>query len=61
VKTQLGKPFFSSKNGNGMGLGVYLTQLIIAKLGGTLTLTNHDEGGVLTAITLPLHQLRIAH
>jgi len=61
VKTQLGKPFFSSKNGNGMGLGVYLTQMIIAKFGGTLTLSNHAEGGVLTAISLPLHQLRIGH
>ncbi len=61
VKTQLGKPFFSSKNGNGMGLGVYLTQMIIAKFGGTLSLSNHAEGGVLTAISLPLHQLRIGH
>jgi len=61
VKKQLGTPFFSSKNGNGMGLGVYLTEIILAKFGGTLTLSNHSEGGVLTVVKLPLHQLRIAH
>lgn len=60
VKKQLGKPFFSSKNGNGMGLGVYLTEIIIAKFGGTLTLSNHDEIGVLTLVTMPLKQLRIS-
>lgn len=61
AKAQVGKPFFSSKNGNGMGLGLYLTEIIIAKFGGTLALTNHAEGGVLTTITLPLQQLRIGH
>lgn len=61
TKAQLGKPFFSSKNGNGMGLGLYLTEIIIGKFGGTLALTNHAEGGVLTTITLPLKQLRIGH
>jgi len=61
VKKQLGTPFFSSKNGNGMGLGVYLTEIILAKFGGTLTLSNHSEGGVLTVVKLPLHKLRIAH
>jgi len=61
VKKQLGTPFFSSKNGNGMGLGVYLTEIILAKFGGTLTLSNHSEGGVLTVVKLPLHKLRIDH
>jgi two-component system sensor histidine kinase RegB len=61
VKKQLGTPFFSSKNGNGMGLGVYLTEIILAKFGGTLTLSNQSEGGVLTVVKLPLHKLRIDH
>lgn len=61
VKKQLGTPFFSSKNGNGMGLGVYLTEIILAKFGGTLHLSNHNEGGVLTSVRLPLKKLRIAH
>ena len=59
VKKQLGTPFFSSKNGNGMGLGVYLTEIILAKIGGTLKLSNHSEGGVLTIVQLPLQKLRI--
>lgn len=61
VKKQLGTPFFSSKNGDGMGLGVYLTEIILAKFGGTLHLSNHNEGGVLTSVRLPLKKLRIAH
>jgi two-component system sensor histidine kinase RegB len=61
VKKLLGTPFFSSKNGDGMGLGVYLTEIILAKFGGTLTLSNHNEGGVLTVVKLPLQKLRIEH
>jgi two-component system sensor histidine kinase RegB len=61
VKKQLGTPFFSSKNGGGMGLGVYLTEIILAKFDGTLTLSNHSEGGVLTIVKLPLQKLRIEH
>jgi two-component system sensor histidine kinase RegB len=61
VKKQLGTPFFSSKNGDGMGLGVYLTEIILAKFGGTLTLSNHNESGVLTVVKLPLQKLRIEY
>jgi two-component system sensor histidine kinase RegB len=59
VKKQLGKPFFTSKNDQGMGLGVYLTQITLARFGGELSLNNHIEGGVVAAIKLPLKNLRI--
>ena len=59
IKTQLGKRFFSSKNEQGMGLGVYLTQITLARFGGELNLANHEEGGVLTSVKLPLKNLRI--
>lgn len=59
IKKQLGQPFFTSKDENGMGLGVYLTQMIISRLGGELTLSNHPEGGVLTLVKLPLKHLCI--
>jgi two-component system sensor histidine kinase RegB len=59
VKKQLGKPFFTSKNEQGMGLGVYLTQITLARFGGELSLNNHIDGGVLTVIKLPLKNLRI--
>jgi two-component system sensor histidine kinase RegB len=59
IKKQLGKPFFTSKNEQGMGLGVYLTQITLARFGGELSLNNHIDGGVLTEIKLPLKNLRI--
>lgn len=59
LKKQLGRPFITSKHEQGMGLGIYLTQLTIARFQGTLSLNNHMDGGVLTTIMLPLAKLRI--
>lgn len=59
VKKQLGKPFFTSKNDQGMGLGVYLTQITLARFGGKLALNNHAQGGVITLVSLPFKDLRI--
>ncbi len=59
TKSKLGTPFFTSKNNEGMGLGVYLTQAILARYEGELSLNNHPEGGVLTLVHLPLKNLRI--
>lgn len=59
TKSKLGTPFFTSKNNEGMGLGVYLTQVIIARYEGELSLNNHSEGGVITLVSLPLKNLRI--
>lgn len=58
VEQQLGKPFFSSKNAKGMGLGVFLTQSILARYEGTLSLNNHAEGGVIASVYLPLKHLK---
>ena len=58
AKSQLGTPFFTSKNEGGMGLGVYLTQVTLARYDGKLSLNNHADGGVLAAVMLPLKQLR---
>ncbi|PKO48030.1 MAG: sensor histidine kinase [Betaproteobacteria bacterium HGW-Betaproteobacteria-22] len=59
VKQQLGKPFFTSKDEKGMGLGLYLTQIILSRFNGELALSNHTEGGVITEVSLPLKSLRI--
>ncbi len=59
AKSQLGTPFFTSKYDEGMGLGVYLTQVTLARYGGKLSLNNHPDGGVLTLVNLPLKNLRI--
>ncbi|MDP3088357.1 MAG: ATP-binding protein [Methylotenera sp.] len=58
TKEMLGTPFFTSKNDEGMGLGVYLTQTSLARYDGELSLNNHSEGGVLTSVKLPLRKLR---
>ena len=60
VKQLLGKPFFSSKNAQGMGLGVFLTQTALARYDGELAHTNHPEGGVISTVRLPLAKLIIS-
>ena len=59
TKKQLGKPFFTSKNEEGMGLGVYLTQTTLARYAGELSLSNHPDGGVMTSVRLPLEKLLV--
>ncbi|HEY8085244.1 MAG TPA: ATP-binding protein [Methylophilaceae bacterium] len=53
----VGSLFFTTKQEDGHGLGLYLARLIFARFGGTVSLSNHVEGGVETLITLPLKQL----
>jgi two-component system sensor histidine kinase RegB len=43
-----------------MGLGVYLTQTTLARYDGELSFNNHDEGGVLTTVKLPLAKLKVS-
>jgi two-component system sensor histidine kinase RegB len=57
---QLGTPFFTSKHDAGMGLGVYLTQVTLARYDGKLSLNNHIDGGVICIISIPLKNLRAA-
>lgn len=60
IGQQIGKAFFSSKNEEGMGLGVFLTQTTLARYDGKLRLTNHPEGGVLSIVELPLIKLKVS-
>ena len=59
AKQKIGTPFFSSKQADGMGLGVYLTQTTLARYDGELSFNNHAEGGVLTTVKLPLAKLKV--
>lgn len=59
TKKLLGTPFFTSKEEDGMGLGVYLTQTTLARYEGKLSLNNHAEGGVQTSVIIPLKNLRV--
>ena len=57
VADKLGELFYSSKEGAGLGMGLYLTNIILARYQGGLSLKNHPDGGVLTLVNLPLKAL----
>jgi two-component system sensor histidine kinase RegB len=52
VMENLGEPFISLRN-QGMGLGIYLANASIQRLGGTIEMSN-VTGGARTRITLPI-------
>lgn len=53
---RVGKQGFSTKP-HGMGLGLYLTHQVIKRLGGTVNLYNHEQGGLCTRISMPFCEL----
>lgn len=54
IAEQIGKPFFTTKGkGKGFGLGLFLTQASVTRVGGSVKLYNHAEGGTLTEMRLP--------
>ena len=52
---QIGKPFISRKGKNnfGLGLGLFLSHATIERLGGIITVCNHDNGGAIAELQLP--------
>lgn len=59
IAANLGRPFVTGKpSGTGMGLGVFLTQSIIARLGGSMSYRPRPEGGTCVEVTVPLALLR---
>ncbi|MDR5905917.1 ATP-binding protein [Franzmannia qiaohouensis] len=52
IADQLGDTFVSTKS-KGMGIGLFLTHATINRLGGGVSLYNHEEGGTLTEVKLP--------
>ena len=54
AREQVGERGYSTKP-HGMGLGLYLTHQVIKRLGGVVNLYNHDQGGLCTCISMPLH------
>ncbi|MFC2251746.1 ATP-binding protein [Labrys portucalensis] len=57
ILDQLGKPYNSSKNRPGGGLGLFLVVNVARKLGGTVTAKNLLNGGALVELTLPMATL----
>lgn len=52
IAEQLGKPFITTK-GKGFGLGLFLSQISVIRVGGTVKLYNQEGGGTLTELRLP--------
>nr|WP_211110390.1 ATP-binding protein [Acuticoccus mangrovi] len=55
--SEFGKPYRSSKNRPGGGLGLYLVVNVVRKLGGTVSAQNRATGGASVVLTLPLSRL----
>ncbi|HUG66127.1 MAG TPA: HAMP domain-containing sensor histidine kinase [Pirellulaceae bacterium] len=54
VLARAGEPFFTTKEpGQGMGLGLFLTQNLLQRLGGSLTLDSTPDVGTTTVVTIP--------
>lgn len=59
VVAAAGKTFLSDRSERGMGIGLYLANATIERLGGTVRLFSHAAGGC-TEITLPLADAKMA-
>lgn len=55
VALKIGSAFFTTKT-EGHGLGLFLANATIERLGGTVRLYNRDGGGATTRLTLPIAQ-----
>lgn len=54
VLQRVGEPFFTTKEpGRGMGLGLYLTQNVLNRLGGKLVFSSRPGHGTTAEVTLP--------
>lgn len=52
VMEKIGEPFISGRK-EGMGLGIFLANAAIERIGGTIEMINKKEGGALSTIRLP--------
>ncbi|WP_342769094.1 ATP-binding protein [Bosea caraganae] len=57
ILSELGKPYRSTKQRPGGGLGLFLVVNVLRKLGGTVAAANRPEGGAAVTLTLPFNVL----
>ncbi len=58
---KIGQPFFTTKRDQGgIGIGLFLSNATLERLGGKVELFNRLGGGACTRISLPLERLKIA-
>ena len=54
VLARAGEPFFTTKEpGSGMGMGIFLTRKLLARLGGTLEIRSEEGSGTVAEVRLP--------
>ena len=58
VRERIGREVVSTKGERGMGLGLYLAQSVLRRLGGTVEFLRPGGGGTLVNIEIPLLALR---
>jgi two-component system, sensor histidine kinase RegB len=56
---QLGKPYQSSKDKPGAGLGLFLVSNVARTLHGSVSAHNRSEGGAIVTLTLPLESITL--
>jgi two-component system, sensor histidine kinase RegB len=54
IAEQLGTAFVTTKGKKGFGLGLFLSQAAVERIGGSVKLYNQDGGGTLTEVVLPI-------
>ena len=54
IAEQLGTAFLTTKGKKGFGLGLFLSQAAVERMGGSVKLYNQDGGGTLTEVSLPV-------
>lgn len=59
ILSSLGKPYNTSKDRQGAGLGLYLVTNVLRPLGGTIEALNRDGGGAETSLVLPIEALAL--
>lgn len=55
----LGKPYRSTKDRRGAGLGLFLAVNVLRKLGGTVGVASGRQGGAMVTLTIPLDALML--
>lgn len=62
IASRAAEPFFTTKApGHGFGLGLFLANATVERLGGKVHLFNRTEGGACTRVTLPLANLAVGN
>jgi len=62
VLARAGEPFFTTKEpGEGMGLGLFLTRVVVDRMGGHMDLRSAPGGGTTAVLTLPIAEPATYH